>query len=578
MWFLAYFLIHLSVYTLLRIEFLVWNWPSLKNLSVLEILWAFLNGLRFDLSALSVTVGLCFLGLIWLSEKQILKKIWFFLFIALNSVFYLINIVDIELFNFQAKRFSASTFYMMGEGKVVDFIYPYMKLASISFFILFCYIFLTNKFSQKFQEKFNLKKKIISSLIIIFASVIFARGGLQLKPLTFVDAKIFNNTYANNLILNSSFTILKSLTKNSLARTSYFENKELLTFLNKQDIKPLGTENKKLNIVIILLEGFSKEYLGLKSPEVTPFFNQLRAEGIDFKKSYSNGRRSIEGVAAVLSGIPALMDEPFINSEFSANQIIGLGTILAANDYHTSFFHGTNKGSMHFDRFTKSVGIENHFSVDDFPDQRENDGSWGIFDEPYLQWTCEKLSQFKNPFFSTIFTLSSHQPFNLPQKYVDKFKDERLPILKTIQYVDYSLQHFMKCAEKQAWYNNTLFIFTADHTGPFLHEDASFESRYQVPLLFYGPKLEWLKKIDTNQYAQHIDILPTILDILNIEYKNQNYLSRSLLRTGPKIIALYADRQYQLVGDVVDQDKQLKAIQQYFSEGLYDNRLYYPAK
>lgn len=580
MWFLAYFLLHLAFYTLIRAEFLIWNWASLKSLSGTEILWAFLNGLRFDLSALAVTVGLCFLGLLWLPGKSKLQKIWFLFFIVINFIFYVINTADVELFNFTAKRFSSSTLYLVGEGSFAQYIGPYLIPVLFSFCVLGCYAYIAYKFSRRYQYNFSLKNKVLLTFLFLLVSVVFSRGGLQLKPLSFVDAKLFNNTYGNNLVLNTTFTFLKSLGKSSLQRVSHFEKKEMLSLLNTQDIKPISfvSSDKKPNIVIVILESFSKEYLILQNPEATPYLNQLRQKAFDFKNAYANGGRSIEGIAAILSGIPALMEEPFINSEFSANQIIGLGSLLAAQNYHTSFFHAATNGSMHFDRFTKSVGIENYFGLNEYPDQKDHDGSWGIFDEPYLQWACKKLSEFQSPFFSTVFTLSSHQPYNLPDKYRDKFKDERSLILKAIRYTDFSLEQFMKCAEKETWYNNTLFIFTADHTGPFLNADSTFESRYQIPLVFFSPNKQGLKNIDTNQYAQHIDILPTILDILNIEYKNQNYLSRSLLRAGPKVIALYADRHYQLVGDIKNEDKQLKAIQQYFSEGLYDNRLYYPAK
>lgn len=580
MWFLTYFLLHLIIYTLIRVEFLVWNWASLRTLSVSEILWAFLNGIRFDLSALAATIGLCYLGLVWLAFYSKLRKAWLLFFVFINGAFYLINIVDIELFNFTARRFSSSSFFLLGEGGVSNLILPYLPLALPSFAILIIYFILAYKLIQKFNYSFKLKNKVIYTFLVLIISVVFSRGGFQLKPLTFVDAKIFNNTFANNLVLNSSFTLLKSASQESLKREHFFEKEELLSYLNQQDIEPVPVlaADKKLNIVILILESFSKEYLDLKNPEATPYFNQLRKSSVDFTKAYANGRRSIEGIAAILSGIPALMDEPFINSQFSANQIIGLGTLLGSHNYNTSFFHAANIGSMHFDSFTKSVGFENHFAIENYPNKNDYDGTWGVFDEPYLKWVCAKFSEFSQPFLSTIFTLSSHQPYVLPKGFDNQFKDDRLPILKTIQYTDYSLAQFMKCAEQQSWYQNTLFIFTADHTGPSLSADADFESRYQVPLVLFSPQKELLKNIDASQYAQHIDVLPTILDILKIEHKNQNYLSRSLLRNGPKVIALYADRQYQLVGDVKDQDNQLKAIQQYFSEGLYDNRLYYPAK
>lgn len=578
MWFLLYFSLHLIIYTLIRVEFLVWNRASLRSLTAPDIVWAFLNGIRFDLSYLAIGVGLCLLGAIWLKNRPLILKIWFLFFIVFNSLLILINFADIELFNFTAKRFSISAFYMVGEGSITNYIYPYLGLAGLAFGVIGTYGLLAFRMSRSFSMQPSLKHPVGLSVVILLLSILCARGGLQLKPLTFVDAKLFENSYGNNLVLNSSFTIMKTLGKNSVERLNFFPPQELLALLNKQDISPVQVEKQQLNVVVIILESFSTEYLGLKNPEVTPFFNRLRAKGADFQKTYANGRRSIEGVAAILSGIPALMEEPFINSEFSTNQVIGLGSLLSAKKYHTSFFHGGANGSMHFDRFIASVGIENYFGLNEYPHPNDRDGSWGIYDEPFLQWTCEKLSHFTPPFFTGIFTLSSHQPYNFPEKYHERFKDERSPILKTIRYADHSLEQFLKCAEMKPWYKDTLFILTADHTGPFLEEGASFESRYQIPLLLFSPQSGLLKNLDTNQYAQQIDILPTILDILHIEQKNVNFLSRSLLRNGPKIVALYADRQYQLIGDVRDADQQLKAVQQYFSEGLYDNRLYYPAR
>ncbi|MCC2678985.1 MAG: putative sulfatase [Pseudobdellovibrio sp.] len=578
MWFLAYFFLHFSVYTLVRAVFYIWNKSSLSNLQTMDVLWAFLHGWRFDLSVLSVLVGLCFLGLVWLGHIRILKNLWLGLFITLNSAFLFLNFADIELYNFTAKRFTASSFFLLSDGKASNLIAPYLTLAGTCFLTVAVYIFLAGTLAKRYNEKFELYKKAVFSFIILIVSVIASRGGFQHKPLTFVDAKLFDNSYGNNLILNSTFTVFKSATHRSLDKSTYFAADEMLSYLNARTPKTVTTGDEKLNIVILVLEGFSDEYTKLKNPEPTPFLNKLRSEGADFKSAYANGRRSIEGIAAILSGIPALMEEPFINSEFSANQIIGLGTLLTSEGYHTSFFHAANSGSMHFDSFTKSVGINNFYSKADYPNAADDDGTWGIFDEPFLKWTCDRVSGFHQPFFTTVFTLSSHQPYKLPATYIEKFKDDRLEILKTIQYTDYSLEKFFECARTKEWYGNTLFILTADHTGPEYDKTGGFVSRYRVPFVMYGPGLSWLKKLNTNQPVQQIDVLPTILDVLNIEQKNVNHLARSVLREGPKVIALYSDGHYELVGDVKNREQQLKAVQQYFSEGLYDNRLYYPAK
>ena len=579
MWYLAYFLLHLMVYTLIRIEFLVWNLTSLEQLSFLDLLKAFFWGGRFDFSAISPLVGLCFLGLIWGGYSKWFKTFWIWFFTALHSVFLIINFIDVELYNFTARRFASSSFFLVQDAQVSNLITPYIPLATASLFIFLIYLFLVYKLSLKKIVLYSTSRKVLSSFGVLLLAILFSRGGFQHKPISFVDAKLFDNSYANNLVLNSTFTLLKSASRKSLNRVSYFTQSEMLSYLNEPT--PVTVEvntTDHLNVIVLVLESFSKEYLELNNPEVTPYLNQLAREGVSFENSYANGRRSIEGIAAILSGIPALMEDPFINSEFSANQIIGLGEILEKHQYQTSFYHAANKGSMHFDSFSKSVGIKDYYSKTDYPFVGDDDGTWGIFDEPFLKWTCGKLTEEKTPFFSLVFTLSSHQPYAIPEKYSEVFTDSRLPILKSIQYTDFALKEFMSCAQQKNWFKNTLFIITADHTGPELNPNSTFESRYRVPLILWAPQMEWIKKINSKQWVQHIDILPSLLDILKIEHKNINYLSRSFLRSGDKLVALYSDGQYSLLGQVKDNEMQLKAVQQYFSQGLYDNRLYYPLK
>lgn len=560
---------------------MVWNWNSLKSVSFLQFLEAFLNGARFDLSVIAVFTGLFLICQFWLEKQNFLRKSIYVLFTALNSVFFILNLIDSELINFTARRFTKSSLFLGADARLTNLVLPYLGMSVGVLIFIGLYIFLMRKVYRMQTETGSLLRKSIFTFVTLIAVVILARGGLQTKPLTFVDAKIFDNTFANNLVLNTSFTFIKSLGKSSFEKEHYFSNDVMLAYLNDPYLKSTyaAVKPQKMNVVLVILESFSKEYIQKKDPAATPFFHQLQDNGVSFTNSYANGRRSIEGIAALLSGIPALMEEPFINSEFSANEIIGLGTLLSAQDYHTSFFHGAKNGSMHFDQFTKSVGIKNYFGKSEYPNVSEDDdGTWGIYDEPFLKWMCQKLSDFPTPFFSTVFTLSSHQPFKIPNDFVSQTKEISNDMLKSIRYADHSLEQFMKCAASQRWYSNTLFIFTADHTGPPLEANASFVSRYEVPLLFFHPIQDVLKSLDKNQYAQHIDILPTVLETLGLEQKNKNYLARSLWQNGPKVIALYADGQYQLVGNVTDSENQLKAIKQYFSEGLFDNRLYYPSK
>lgn len=620
LFFLIYFILHFLLYLIFRVQFLVWNWKALKNLTTSDFLLAFLNGIRFDLAAISIPVAIVMLCWLWFSghSKTLYKKALlsvFIIFTILHTSLIFLNFSDSELFNFTARRFSKSAFFLFNEARFSNLVAPYIGMFFITLAVITIYIFcvrylyvVTNIKNFPDISRYSRIKKISLSIGIVFCAVIMARGGLQVKPLTFVDAKLFNESYANNLVLNSTFTLFKSFGKPAIERIHFFDEKKMLSLLNPQNIPTQYQSNintTKLNVIYIFLESFSKEYLLLKNPEVTPYLNSLIQKSVYFEQSFANGRRSIEGVAALLSGIPALMEEPFINSEFSANQIIGLGTLLEAQRYHTSFFHGAENGSMHFDQFIKSVGIQNYFGKNEFLSEYKsipsfkdlnlsdvNDGVWGIYDEPFLQWSCEKINHFPRPFFTSVFTISSHQPYSVPLKYQSQFidfkmEDQKLshPILKSIQYADYALKRFMECAEKQEWYKNTVFILTADHTGPVLNENSDFKSRFEVPIIFFSPQSSVIKNLSNQQLAQHIDLVPTVLEMLEVPYKNKNYLARSLWQKGPKLIALYADGKYELVTDEMEnklenkvlQEEKLKAIRQYFSEGLFDNRLYYPS-
>lgn len=571
----AYFLFHFAIYFIFRLEFLIWNWPGLKILSFAQILQAFIYGVRFDLAALAATWGLFFLGVIWLSRIRIVKAIWFFLFAALEIFLILVNSVDTELVNFTGRRFSKSSFFLLNEGHAKNLMMGYLPLAVLTFLLIFIFLGAHIIFYKRPISRTNFGKKCLLTVATLMTSVVCFRGGLQHKPMTSVESRIFPDTMANHMILNSTFTLLKSLDKASLERLHFFDEKQMLSLLNgPSDHVSAHPQFKNANVVVLILESFSKEYTQLKNPEFTPYLNELSRKGIFFANGFANSRRSIEGIGAVLAGIPALMEEPFINSEFSSNEFIGLGHLLSRKGYHTSFFHGAKNGSMHFDAFSKSVGLQNYFGENEYPTQKDNDGTWGIFDGPFLNWTCEKMNGFTQPFMSAVFTLSSHQPYTLPPDEVHP--EGSLPILKTIHYTDSALKKFMECASTKPWFNNTLFIITADHTGPSLNPDANFKSKFEIPILLYTSDPTKLAGMDQQQPAQQIDLLPTLLETLGIDQKSVSYLSRSLWQSGPKVIPLYADGVYELAGDVKDQDQQLKAIRQYFSEGLFDNRLYYP--
>ena len=582
MWISAYIFLHIAIYFVLRLGFMIWNWQSLQFQSLDDVLNAFLTGLRFDLSTVSATSVLFLMGLYWLGRFKNVKMVWFATFWLLNISLFALNFVDIELVNFTARRFTKASLFLLDEGQTTNVVTAYFGITLISLVVIGFYSYATITLYKKFQPQWSIYKKFGLTVATLLLAIIFFRGGFQSKPIMPVDGRIFPNPMANHMVLNTTFTLIKSLDKPTIERVHYFKDKEMLGYLNRPDsYTPIAPIMPNANVVIVILESFSKEYTELRNPEFTPFLNKLSRQGSYFPRFYANSKTSISAVPAILAGVPALMDDPFIDSEFSLNDFTGIASELGEHGYHTSFFHAAKKNSMHFDAFSKGAGFQHHFARADYPNELDYDGNWGIFDEPFLKWACEKYSSFPEPFMSSVFTLSSHQPFSVPDAERDQHPDGAHAILKSIHYTDASLKKFMECASSKPWFKNTVFIFTADHTGPRLEPDSTFSAQFEIPLIIYTENTELLKSMDTSQLAQQIDLLPTIFDTVGVKPRLINHLARSLWQPGQKIIPLYLDGTSQILGvseqaSDVQKENTEKAVWQYYSEGMLDNKLYQP--
>ncbi len=616
-------------YSIARLEFVLWNASHYKEQSLGSVLWSFVVGLRFDLSAVMMMAApLLLLTLIpWPAKSETFWRwlIWG-LFCLIQLPFYSINLVDVEFVNFVGRRFSFDTLFIFNEvqGKFWNFAASYWHLLSIAIILhiimaIFAYKIL--KRSPKNKILSATKKLWLSHAFLVFVCLIIfvigIRGGLQRKPMSFVSANIFAAPILNNLVLNSTFTIIKSVKEEGIKKTNYFpDKKEMLGYLNGSS--PLASVlqghrfKEKQNVVIIILEGFGAEYLGTRDGRsYTPFLDELSKKSLAFTNAFANARRSIEGIGAIIAGVPALMSEPFISSHFTSNYFLGLGTILGQDSYHTSFFHGANNGSMYFDSFMKSAGVDHYFGANEFPDQSQHDGVWGIWDHQFLPFMIEHLNKFSTPFMSSVFTLTSHQPYKVPPGWEGQYADGPIPILKTVTYTDEALRIFFAEAEKQSWYKDTLFVITADHTAAHYVKDYMNDwGDYHIPLMFFHPRMKW-PKLPTDQIVQQIDIMPSVLDFLNLPSKDKNFLGSSVFVPGDKTATVFIDGRYVMfaqdyfmtwaigvgtpllysINDRLEKspltdpalrrdelEKKFKATIQYFGEGMWDNKLYYPSQ
>lgn len=619
------FLITLGFYTVCRLQFLFWNWSFYHQQPISEILFAFMHALRFDLSAVAILsiFPFLFFWIVSLIRREPLsltaKRGMLAIFALFQLPTMIVNLGDAEFIHFLGRRYTYDALFLFREipGKFWSLFLSYWKLNLIDFLILglfvFCVIFWLSRKTPEVRIKRN--KAIAFGVVVFIALGISARGGLQSKPINFAHAQIFVQPMMNNLVLNSSFTMIQTVKRQSLPRDQFFSStEEMLGWLRHgQGEKSLlegHRPSQKPNVVLIIMESMGLEYMGRPHGDqgYTPFLDELSKKSLFFPNAFANARRSIEGIGAIMGGIPSLMNEPFISSQYLTNYFLGVGTQLQKSGYDTSFFHGAQNGSMYFDQFMKSAGVKNYFGRNEYPNPADDDGTWGIFDEPFFQWMNTRFSTFPQPFFSAVFTLSSHHPFTIPKTYEGQFPKGTSEIHESIGYTDLALRKFFASAQKEPWFQNTVFILTADHTyKPSRPEYQNDLGLYRIPIIIYAPGLQ-LPRPPEDQIVQQADILPTILDILGIQEKERNYLGTSVFVPGDRFAVNYFDGHYLFVtkdyfmthnrgGDFelysmkdpdqknqlvdvpekkIEMTNRLKAVIQYFSQGMWDNKLYYP--
>jgi phosphoglycerol transferase MdoB-like AlkP superfamily enzyme len=382
-------------------------------------------------------------------------------------------------------------------------------------------------------------------LVLVGLFLVLGRGGVQSKPLRIVDAIEYSSLGNSSLSLNTPFCILKSMgKKETLFDPKFFSEKELKTIFDPEFTTNPKEEFKKKNVVIVILESFGDENI---HKGYSPFIDSIISKSYYFKNGFANGKVSIDAVPSTLSSVPSLMNRSFIASEYSLNKVYSLPKIFRNQGYNTSFFHGAFNGSQNFDKYCQVAGFESYYGKDEYVGPDSFDGKWGVFDEEYLQFFCNKLSEFKQPFFSTVFTISSHQPFTLPEKYKGKFPKGTTVIHESIGYTDFAMRKFFEKAKKQDWYKNTLFVFTADHTAAY-GEGAYKTSvgKFRIPIFFLDTSNPNFKGV-SDKNLQQIDILPSIIDYLNIKEKIVTF--GKSYKSDKNFVVTYLDNIYNYIND-----------------------------
>jgi phosphoglycerol transferase MdoB-like AlkP superfamily enzyme len=424
--------------------------------------------------------------------------------------------------------------------------------------------------------------------MLLFAGFTVAgmRGGFTgtTRPITISNAiEKVKKPIESAIVLNTPFSIIRTISAKTYDEVRFFDEKEAEKIYSPvHEGYPAGSF-KPMNVVVIILESFTREVIGSLNKDLeqgnykgyTPFLDSLISKSYTWKYSFANGVKSIDAIPSVIAGVPSLV-QPFVLSRYSLNEMEGLASTLKKKGYDAGFFHGAPNGSMGFDAITHMLSIQKYFGQNEYGRKDDSDGYWGIPDELFLKYCAKNFVQLQEPFFASVFTLSSHHPYILPSKYADTFRGGPNPLYKCIEYSDYSLREFFREASRQPWYRNTLFVLTADHSLPSNDHKEYITSTglFSIPVIFHHPNSE-LAGMDST-LVQQIDIFPTVMGYLKYDAP---YFAFGTDRFNPcehPYAINYVNGYYQFMEDdylLQSDGKNLLAAYRFKEDPLYQNNL-----
>jgi len=642
-------LLALVLFFLARLFFLILNFAHFSEVSFSELIRDFIIGIRFDMSVivyfnLPVIIFHIIPGGQWKDHKYYQGFIKYY-FLIVNSFLLLVNLSDARFFDFTLKRSTAYILKFLFESNDVPLLIP--RFLVDYWYVPFTWIVLTaatwyfypkaNRSNERTKAVKGISIRSLSyqfvSFVILFGlTIVTARGGIQMKTLSVIHASIYVPASEAPLVLNTPFAIMTTYGHKTLPQKQYFSPEECQKLYPvRHQYAYADTSFRKINVVILLLESFSREYSGYLNnySGYMPFLDSLMQQSLLFANAYSNALRSIDAIPSVISGIPNLMNDPFISSVYNTNSINSLAQIFNEEGYETAFFHGGNNGTMRFNAFAGMAGFQAYYGHDEYnrdnPGNKDYDGYWGVFDGPFLQYVAGKLNSFKEPFFAFEFTLSSHSPYDVPEGYEQMFPETNVPMHRVVRYSDFALKKFFETASRMPWYDRTLFVILADHPGHSVSKEENARvsdeglkltvdqinyykntaGRYAIPVLYYFPG-DSLRG-ETKTTTQQTDVMPSVLDYMKygkpfvafgnsvfndlaahvaIEYLDGVFQitegDYSLLFDGDKAVSLFNNRKDpKHVSNLLKKEKEralkmekvIKAVLQQYNDRMEHNRL-----
>ena len=531
-----------AVLMLCRTAFYLYNAAVLGPLTWAEA-WPLLAGaLKFDTASVVYADGVFILLSLLplpLRERRWYRAVLFWYYVAVNAVLVVAtNLADTVYFRYTQKRFTADEIFFADNDNSLQLVGKFM---AENWYLVLLWIALTALLAWGYRRRVR-EESIFSrgwayyiGNTVIFAaaaglSVAGMRGGMtrMTRPITLSNATLYTaDSGKANLILSNPFCILRTIgSAGSVKYKKHFAPEELARRFTPvhQPADSAAVNLAGRNVVVFIMESMSAEHSAYLCPEVyadrevkgfTPFLDSLMQNGLVFKRMYANGTRSIQAMPSVLGSIPSFRT-PFVLMPQSLGESRQLPAMLADKGYATLFFCGSEHGSMGFGAYARSAGVERLVSRENYEVRHgtgDFDGYWGIWDEPFLQFMGEELAATPEPFFATLFTLSSHHPFVVPEQYAATLPDGYTRIHKGVAYDDQAFRRFFHRFGGEEWFRRTIFVFVADHVSSekFAEKTRSYPGNMHIVGFIHTP--DGALQGEVREVTQQLDIMPTVLGL-----------------------------------------------------------------
>lgn len=556
---LKIYLLVLSIFSIFRLILFFSDLERVANIfqteSISDILYSFFMGFRFDLVVSSYILILPYFVLTIFSfvktndkVERILYYILFYLILIPFTITFFFSAADIPFFNQFYSRFNITAFawndnmdivasMIVSEPKYFLIAIPFIILLII-FVIKLKSIFLSRTQQYSFDKpKLNVILRIIISILFFLLIFIGIRGRTAAKsPIRVGTAYFCTNPFLNQLGLNANFTLLRSYLNSKKKSHQYVKllddkkainNTLLYLSINKnisenypiaRKITRKNNTAKKPNIILIMFESMTAYKLSRYGSQdnLTPYLDSISNNSIIFDNFYSSGIHTEGGVYTVNSSYPSIFEKHMMKGT-EMKSFNGIAYTLKQNDYSTIFFMTHDSEFDNMGGFVKSNFYDRLISEQDYPKDAVR-GTWGVPDDYLFTFSLDYLDELKqkdNPFLATYMTVSDHGPYTIPQYFKPRSNDIEKQV---VEYVDWSIRKFITDCSQKDWFDNTIFVLTADHGAPAHSIYDLPENYFHIPLIIYSPKLikpKVYKKMGLQQ-----DIFPTVMNFVNVEYTN----------------------------------------------------------